>query len=45
MSKRKRDDLMVSIANTIQDYQADEIVASSPEHVDRWIEQSTKPFK
>jgi hypothetical protein len=34
-----RDDLLASIANTIQDYRAGEITKPSPDHVDRWISQ------
>lgn len=34
-----RDDLLASIANTIQDYRAGEIAKPSSEHVDRWIRQ------
>ena len=35
----ERSDLLVSIANTIQDYRAGELDAPTPEHVDRWIRQ------
>jgi hypothetical protein len=35
----ERDDLLASIANTIQDYRPGEVAAPTPEHVDRWINQ------
>ena len=34
-----REDLLVSIASTIQEYRAGEIAAPTPEHVDRWVRQ------
>src|SRR5712692_998629 len=37
MSERQR--LLESIASTIADYRASELAKSTPEHVDRWIEQ------
>lgn len=36
---RIRDELLASIANTIQDYRAGEIARPTPEHVDRWVSQ------
>lgn len=33
----ERNDLTASIAATIQDYRAGEIVALTPAHVDRWV--------
>ena len=38
----KREQLLISIADTIQDYRAGEISKPTPEHVDRWIEQFDK---
>jgi hypothetical protein len=35
----QRDDLLASIAHTIEDYRAGEIVKPSPDHVDRWVRQ------
>ncbi len=35
----ERTDLLASISHTIRDYQAGEIDALTPEHVDRWIRQ------
>ncbi len=35
----ERDDLLASIANTIRDYRAGEIMEPTPSHVDRWISQ------
>ena len=35
----ERSDLLASIAGTIKDYRAGEIVAPTPAHVDRWISQ------
>lgn len=37
-----RNDLLASIADTIQDYRAGEIAKPSPDHVDRWIRQFDK---
>ena len=37
MSERSR--LLASIADTIKDYRAGELVQATPDHVDRWIEQ------
>jgi hypothetical protein len=34
-----RDDLLASVANTIEDYRAGEIAKPSPSHVDRWVRQ------
>jgi hypothetical protein len=38
----KRADLLASIAHTIRDYRAGEIVQPTPEHVDRWVRQFDK---
>ena len=38
----KRTDLLSSIAETIADYREDDLVAPTPEHVDRWIKQFDK---
>lgn len=35
----ERDDLLASIAHTIEDYRAGEIANPSPDHVDRWVKQ------
>ncbi len=35
----ERDDLLASIADTIKDYRAGEILERTPAHVDRWIQQ------
>ena len=35
----ERDDLLASIAHTIEDYRAGEIASPSPDHVDRWVKQ------
>ena len=35
----EREDLLRSIANTIQDYRAGDLAAPTPEHVDRWVHQ------
>jgi hypothetical protein len=35
----ERSDLLASIANTTKDYRAGEIIAPTPEHVDRWLAQ------
>ena len=37
-----RDDVLASIANSIQDYRAGEIAKPTPDHVDRWIRQFDK---
>jgi hypothetical protein len=36
---KSRNELLTSIATTIQDYRADEIAQPTPEHVDRWVRQ------
>lgn len=38
----KREDLLASIAHTIEDYRAGEIARPSPDHVDLWIQQFNK---
>jgi hypothetical protein len=35
----ERNDLLISITNTIKDYREGEIPEPTPEHVDRWVEQ------
>lgn len=35
----KRDDLLISIAHTIEDYRAGEVAKPLPVHVDRWVNQ------
>ena len=36
---RKREDLLSSIANTIQDYRAGDLPTPTPDHIDRWVQQ------
>ena len=38
----KRADLLSSIAETIADYRKNDVVAPTPEHVDRWVNQFDK---
>jgi hypothetical protein len=37
-----RNDLLVSIAHTIEDYRSGEIATPTPEHVERWVQQFDK---